>query len=258
MESVEDSVWRGAVALCLEREGLLRPFYAVVPRVSYLSAVVPSALRQFQEEVGEELEAGDIVAGDVVFSKSQWQSLPLGVLFDSCGSCLPWALKLVRTTGSASIASASSSFFHSLKQATHLETGTARPALLQPRVDQELCWEAIIKGDRSAYVSRELASPTDERLRHVPLRIIIPPCRSLQLPHAAYDAEGKRSLRKAVFCETILEATESFLASAAPDSFDFIAHGITLPHDLPLIDAWKALRHPDHFLYLTVRRRTTS
>jgi len=225
MEEAQEEVWLGRVPVCLE-VGAQERFYALVPRVSYLWSSLPSAL------------CDGLAPDSSEFSEAQWKSWPVGVLFDVANAkgTLPWRVKVKR--GSTSSRSA---YFHSLKQAVHLERGTARVALLAPKVDQDRNWRAIQCGDQQLFQDLE-APPT---LRHVPVRLIFE-AKSYQFPHLAHDEEGsKKVIKDAVFSSKI----KHFI----PPAVTVIAHGIPLDLDLPLLDAWKALRHPDHFLYLVIR-----
>ena len=227
----------------------------------YFAAVSPA------RSAGDAAEAGPASAGarggealwftDGASGAPVAWELPLGAAHDAAllrGPVrLPW--KLVAHFGGAPAdhvpcdgpGECFRAFFHSLKQAVHLDRGTARAALAMPRVDQEALWKALDEGDRSAFAARDLA-PSDAP-RNVPVRVLFREGPLLQIPMAPSDATaGARSLADAL--------APPVRAKLGADLGDVVvtAHGVPLPWDLPLLDAWRNLHYGDRFLYLAVDR----
>jgi len=275
MERCQVEAWLGSipVSISLAREEVVgteapAAYETMLARTTYLPTLAAELASHFGEvttqlsyglprsEVKRVEEEGALTAAEKrwapVWFSSENQTVgweyPVGVSYDLLGGeRLPWrlvahfskfpddALALVTAD------TCERTFFHSLKQAVHLETGTARAALGMPRVQQAALWDAVCRGDRAAFIANDVAkhdSPLETPPRAVPVRLVLArDGRRLQLPHAAYDAAGrKRTVR-----ETVLDRFEAHAAKA---------HGVHLSPDLPLIDAWKALAHPDHFLYV--------
>jgi len=183
-------------------------------------------------------------------------AIPLGVAYDDAAARggparLPWALECVFEKPEAApdavdrAGAPFRAFFHALKQAVHLERGTARSVLSLPRVAQEALFAAGRAGDRSAFARADVASR--DAPRRVPVRLIFPGGGPpVQLP---FPPTG--SLRDALAAPI----RAAFGAADVAEAADVVAHGVPLPWDLPLLDAWRALHAADHFLYLVVVRR---
>ena len=224
----------------------------------YFSAVSPSASSRgdsSDSEGGPGPSRGGRATGPLWFSETgsgaplRWD-VPLGVALDhaSIGTkpSLPW--ELTAHFGDCPDERAPpededgdfKAFFHALKQAVHLERGTARAALAMPRVDQEALWAAVTRGDRAAFCGADLdavAAP-----RHVPVRLLFADGPVVQLPVAPGDG---RTLGDALLAPVSAKYGSLDAATAT-------AHGVRLPWRLPLVDAWRALHYGDHFLYVVV------
>jgi len=298
-----------------------RPLWVLVPRVAYVASFAGDVADHFRDSVAEVsttladavwfAERDDDDASIPTTTREAvdpFARLPAGALFDSARRRdVPWRLVAhfsarrrlpAATPASSSSSPASSSpgptaaarvdedscerrFFHALKQATHLEHGTARSVLSMPRVDQAALWRAVCAGDRAGYAARDVkgvvSGPLESPLRHVPLRVVVPPTSRTrgrvvaQLPHSAYDAAAGRKRTLGDCVEAVLrvlasrraaqdggEQDESGSAVAGgaagtKRNWTLRVHGVDdVDPDLPLLEAWKALRHADHFLYVVV------
>ena len=131
-------------------------------------------------------------------------------------------------------------FVHSLKQAAHLERGTARSVLTLALARQRALYAACSAGDLSSYEDLEDVDP-----KRVPCRVFVSGCSTwTQLPFAAGTTTVGEALgpcvRRALSIDDVRRATA-------------VCHGVALPWDCVLVDAWRALRCGDHFLYVAVR-----
>lgn len=292
MEGCQIETWRGSIPVTIElaADELVgmrapRPFYAMIPRNSYLPVLAEELAMHFGDftaqlsygfpttAVKRVEESATGISSEEEQVASRWVPVwfsceevtlrwhyPAGVSYDALGKGkLPWQLVVHFSKFSDnSLAlrqpdTCERTFFHALKQAVHLETGTARLALSMPRVQQTALWKAISIGDRDKFNANDVAkseSPLEAPPKSVPVRLISSyDAPFIQLPHAAYDASG----RKKTLRETLLNTKR--LAFVTPNS-TLTAQGILLNPDMPLIDAWKALRHADHFLYVLLSHCT--
>ncbi|KAJ8603168.1 hypothetical protein CTAYLR_004606 [Chrysophaeum taylorii] len=277
MDAVQEEVWLGSIPVCVELAGdevvgakAPRPYWAMVPRMSYLPTLAGALRTHFSDSIAQLSYRGGLKRVDedsegteeepgfsrVWFSAPEplrWQR-PAGVLYDACGGgSLPWRVVVHFSNYPRSLLdleedTCERTFFHALKQAVHLETGTARAALVMPRVQQSALWKAVASGDRAAFAAADVKneSPLEAPPRSVPVRLVLEAGKTVvQLPFSAYDSRG----RKRTLGETLLDGDRlEFLTDASA----LRAHAVDLDPDLPLIDTWKALRHADHFLYVLV------
>ena len=224
----------------------------------YFAAVSPSARSAAAEEPrNERREETGLWFCDGAGAPVPWD-MPLGAALDAAALAgpvaLPWELG-ARFRGAPADHVACEeqgccfkAFYHALKQAVHLERGTARAALTLPRVDQEALWAALNAGDRGAFAARDLA-PVDAP-RHVPVRLLFRGCPPVQLPLAPVAGDGA----PATLATALGPAVEARLGVAVAACVA-VAHGVALPWDMELLDAWRNLHYGDHFLYLAVARR---
>ena len=131
-------------------------------------------------------------------------------------------------------------FVHSLKQAAHLERGTARSVLTLALARQRALYAACGSGDLASYEDLEDVDP-----KRVPCRVFVSGCSTwTQLPFAAGTTTVGEALgpcvRRALGVDDVRRATA-------------VCHGVDLPWDCVLVDAWRALRCGDHFLDVAVR-----
>ena len=179
--------------------------------------------------------------------------IPLGAALDALGRPAPLPIDLALHVGRppSNIAALDASddgfraFVHSLKQAAHLERGTARAVLTLALARQRALYAACGSGDLSSYEDLEDVDP-----KRVPCRVFVDGCSTwTQLPFAACNEKGAPAtvgealgpcVRRALGIDDVRGATA-------------VCHGVALPWDCALVDAWRALRCGDHFLYVAVR-----
>eukprot|EP00629_Pelagomonadales_sp_RCC1024_P009308 CAMPEP_0119279228 /NCGR_PEP_ID=MMETSP1329-20130426/20428_1 /TAXON_ID=114041 /ORGANISM="Genus nov. species nov., Strain RCC1024" /LENGTH=210 /DNA_ID=CAMNT_0007279763 /DNA_START=162 /DNA_END=791 /DNA_ORIENTATION=+ len=202
---MEPEVWRGGVPLCFRLQGDARPLYVVAPRTAYLAAYETRLRRHYRDVL--EPEAAPVLQ-NTILAESQYfaanrarpaddaasssgdeadvlwfsdaggplrSDLPLGAVLDRASLKgpvkLPWDVAVRRDAAPAEhLEGGFSAFFHALKQAVHLERGTARAALGMAREHQRALWAAANAGDVGAYSEVDTAPP--ESPRRVPVRLL--------------------------------------------------------------------------------------
>ena len=110
---------------------------------------------------------------------------------------------------------------------------------------QRALFAACSAGDLSSYEDLEDVDP-----KRVPCRVFVDGCSTwTQLPFSACNEHGAPAtvgealgpcVRRALSINDVRRATA-------------VCHGVELPWDCVLVDAWRALRCGDHFLYVAVR-----
>jgi hypothetical protein len=177
-------------------------------------------------------------------------------------------------------------FFHSLKQGLFLEHGSSAVAMQMERSEQEKLWRSMCDQDAPAFmsVSSRLRMPSPDA---VPVRLLLqssgrgcssddasiwtqPHCKTSRVDLEDTGAkllaagtigdllrecvDGDSDFGAAVDFSNQSQGSSSSISSAASSSSNCvaIAHGIALDAAAPLVDVWRALAHPDHFLYLVV------
>lgn len=287
VDNCQAECWSGRVPICFELAeeevagvSAPRPFYAMVPRVSYLPTLAAEITAHFEdstarlsygltsrdvkqimeEDKNHADEDSEVEFVPLWFSDSEdrairWQ-YPAGVLYDILGKRrLPWKLTVhfskfpQHILDLRSADSCERTFFHSFKQAVHLETGTSRSVLNMPRVHQTEMWNAIVAGDREPYLLRDILpnKSLEAPPKSVPVRLVSGGHDEpfVQLPRPPYDDSGKKKTIRETFLDD------------QPISGTLRAQGVPVDPDMALIDAWKALRSADHFLYLLLSPGTT-
>ena len=110
---------------------------------------------------------------------------------------------------------------------------------------QRALYAACGSGDLSSYEDLEDVDP-----KRVPCRVFVDGCATwTQLPFAACNEQGAPA--------TVGEALGPCVCRALSINdvrrATAVCHGVELPWDCVLVDAWRALRCGDHFLYVAVR-----
>jgi hypothetical protein len=194
-----------------EEDEAPRPYAPSLADSQYFSPLGSEAWAEADEENDDDEPALWFQLHDAVV---RWD-IPLGAALDALGRTTPLPIDLTLHFGRPppNVAALDASddgfraFVHSLKQAAHLERGTARDVLTLALARQRALYAACSVGDLSKYEDLEDVDP-----KRVPCRVFVDGCSTwAQLPFAA------------------------------------------LPWDCALVDAWRALRCGDHFLYVAVR-----
>ena len=221
-----------------------RPYAPSLADSQYFSPLGSEAWAEADEENDDDEPALWFQLHDAVV---RWD-IPLGAALDalSIRPALPVDVTLYIGRPPPNIAALDASddgfraFVHSLKQAAHLERGTARAVLTLALARQRALYAACSAGDLASYEDLEDVAP-----KRVPCRVFVSGCSTwTQLPFAAGTTTVGEALGPCV-CRA-LSINDVRGATA-------VCHGVALPWDCVLVDAWRALRCGDHFLYVAVR-----
>ena len=221
-----------------------RPYAPSLADSQYFSPLGSEAWAEADEENDDDEPALWFQLHDAVV---RWD-IPLGAALDALGRPTPLPIDLTLHIGRppSNVAALDASddgfraFVHSLKQAAHLERGTARSVLTLALARQRALYAACSIGDLSSYEDLDDVDP-----KRVPCRVFVAGCSTrTQLPFAAGTTTVGEALgpcvRRALSIDDVRRATA-------------VCHGVDLPWDCVLVDAWRALRCGDHFLYVAVR-----
>ena len=225
-----------------------RPFAPSLADSQYFSPLGSEAWAEADEENDDDEPALWFQLHDAVV---RWD-IPLGAALDALSTQNPLPVDITLHVGRppSNIAALDASddgfraFVHSLKQAAHLERGTARSVLTLALARQRALYAACSIGDLSSYEDLEDVDP-----KRVPCRVFVDGCSTwVQLPFSARTGDALATVGEALgpcVCRA-LSINDVRRATA-------VCHGVALPWDCVLVDAWRALRCGDHFLYVAVR-----
>ena len=280
--------WQGTVPLRLHLAGRpeAAPLYLLHPRLAPLAALNARLRRHFRRDLAptdNSSSDGDAYSGALANSQyfsplgsEAWAEdndeddeerplwfqlgdevlrwdIPLGAALDALGPLPPLPVDITLHVGRAPAHVAAldacddgfRAFVHSLKQATHLERGTARAVLTLALARQRALYAACCSGDRARYEDLEDVVP-----KRVPCRVFVAGAATwTQLPFAAATSSGA----PATVADALGPCVCRALGVADVRSAAARCHGVDVPWDCALADAWRALRCGDHALYVAVR-----
>ena len=226
-----------------------RPYAPSLADSQYFSPLGSEAWAEADEENDDDEPALWFQLHDAVV---RWD-IPLGAALDALGRPTPLPIDLALHVGRppSNIAALDASddgfraFVHSLKQAAHLERGTARAVLTLALARQRALYAACSAGDLSSYEDLEDVDP-----KRVPCRVFVDGCSTwTQLPFSPCTNGAPATVGEALGpCVCRALSINDVRRAAA------VCHGGALPWYCVLVDAWRALRCGDHFLYVAVRR----
>ncbi|TYZ67566.1 hypothetical protein PybrP1_001350 [[Pythium] brassicae (nom. inval.)] len=219
-----------------------RPFYAMVPRMSYLVAQTREVVEYFRD-AAPPIGVGGLPGAGIWFEAAgvplKWH-LPFGVLWDLLGgdALLPWQVT-VRFQGfpvdellpCENEKSVETHFMHSLKQSQ--------------------IWTSVIKNDVHGYreAARDLLQSEDpSSLRFVPIRVHFNRAPAVQMPITPLTNDHR---------EKTLHDVLSYLL---PDVFPshecaVVVHGIPVPPEVSLLSLYRNFAYADGFLYVSIVAR---
>ena len=226
-----------------------RPYAPSLADSQYFSPLGSEAWAEADEENDDDEPALWFQLHDAVV---RWD-IPLGAALDALGRPTPLPIDVTLHIGRPppNVAALDASddgfraFVHALKQAAHLERGTARAVLTLALARQRALYAACCRGDLSSYEDLEDVQP-----KRVPCRVFVDGCATwTQLPFSARNEAGA----PATVGEALGPCVRRALAIEDVRRAAAVCHGAALPWDCALVDAWRALRCGDHFLYVAVR-----
>jgi hypothetical protein len=220
------------------------PMYVLAHRHSYLPLVSLQAVHSFQDsapQVGAEGVWYATPSGHPL----RWD-MPIGVLYDAHGDGqLPWRV-LVRFQEfpsavllRAGLKETERAYFHSLKQALNLLSGSARSFMDLRQHDQEALWQAVESG-RFADSWRIVQSllPPDQGLQLAPVRVVSLRTHEVRQAPVRLDDHA-----------TTLQQALALLTAGRPCS-NVTIQGIRPPLDSSLRSLCRELCSHDLFLYI--------
>lgn len=178
-------------------------------------------------------------------------------------------------------------FRNSLKQASFLQHGSSKVAMSLSKQSQEKMWDAVLRSNFGPYreVDVDLHQDGGEATeagvgipRRIPIRVLVNGAPAMQRPCSAYlptNAEtaarvdgvsgngnngtkgvGNKSLTTLgdVLAEWLPHLFGVTISSASdpPSSTAYFVQGVCPSLSTPVVELWRALCHPDHFLYVIV------
>ena len=277
--SVRGLLWRGQIPLelRLDQAELTTltcppPMHCLVPRVSYLPLHMDEVRDHFAGAVAE-AQRMLWLEDDETGQPLRWH-LPLGVLQDmrKDPGRLPWRVTVhfhrfphrkVLPFEAGDAADIKKHFMNALKQALFCAYGTPDVAMSMPIARQNGLWEALVAKDEASFETEDPCSSggsNDQReVLRVPVRIC---CRNATStsPSGSEDASWDHSVP---VVQEIVDVRRqhpdeeplslgSVLERRVGSYRQVFVQGIEAPPHAPILEAWKAMRHPDHFLYITI------
>ncbi|TDH67516.1 hypothetical protein CCR75_009648 [Bremia lactucae] len=252
-----------------------RPFYAMVPRMSYLVTQTRDVVEYFRDAAPPvPAMQGSSIWFEAKGVPLQWH-LPFGLLRDVlCGigatedsTDLPWALTvhflnypkehLLPCDNEQSI---EMHFMHTLKQATFLRMGTTKAVMALPEAQQTCIWSSVFNADYASYrqATHELhldGGVDASALRYLPLRVHLDTAPAIQMPIVPHQNGLGRD-------KTLIQVLNYLLPDLFPSgiaedtdrhTFRFVVHGVLIPGNVSIVELYQHFAYGDGFLYVAVR-----
>lgn len=250
-------IWEGKIPVefCLASNEIAaveppKPFYVLVPRISYFPLVLEKAQKYFSGFVTE--EDGDELWLDYQGIPLKWH-YPIGVIYDlyKTDEALPWQITLhfkdfpetdlIRCHSKEAV---EAHFMQAVKEADQLKHKAEVINSMQ-KIDHKQLWNGLASDrfDQFWAVNKRLMENNVETpIRHVPFRIY------------QYDRPFVQKLCKP-FKENGDRLTMEELVTEVIPSFDFsksrlVSHGIEIPRETPMLWLAENLAYPDNFIHL--------
>lgn len=180
----------------------------------------------------------------------------VGVLYDlmkerSKNFYLPWKIRLHFTAYPVQllglddevIKTVHGIFSNSLKQALFLQHGSSKKAMAMSKTDHEKNWSAVVLSNYEMFgeINRNLWA---KDLKMIPIRVMVDSRPAIQRPCQL----GENSQNKV----TLGYLLKEWIPDWHEREQRWSIHGIQPSLDSLVIDLWRVLSYPDHFLYITV------
>uniref|UniRef100_A0A0N5ARF7 Autophagy protein 5 n=1 Tax=Syphacia muris TaxID=451379 RepID=A0A0N5ARF7_9BILA len=254
---VRRKLWDGKIPvqfildLCESVNSSTKPYFVMLPRVSYFTLILPRVLQFFGTAV-EHFDASSVWL-QCGTTPLKWH-YPVGVLYDLLKSDekLPWTIT-VRVTDFPkelirwSRDSMESSFIQSIKEADYLRHKAEVVNSMTPEEYRKL-WNGLVneKFDEYWFVNEKLVSE-DQPPKNVPIRWYEVGHPFIEVLIAPFDDTGKqRTLSDA--CRIVGYDGEIVA----------ISHGIELPLETPLLWMVENYSYLDNFVHIVIKKNETS
>ena len=248
------------------------PFFAMVPRSSYLHCSAADAVAYFTRFSAAAAAADGAGERRVWFEDTlrceslRWH-VPTGVVYDARGAAgvdLPWRItvhfsdyppsdKFLPCNGDEDVRW---KYLNSLKAATFVQDGSSKSVMRLTIAKQAQLWDAVRTGDVTKCSAALAALGGAKELRQVPVRIVVGgELTPLQAPIPARRADGERHTLRSTLALMLPELIVADEEGADPPhgALAAVAQGLRPPLDAPIDLLYEELRHPDMFLYIIVR-----
>mmetsp|Transcript_10133 Transcript_10133/g.14335 ORF Transcript_10133/g.14335 Transcript_10133/m.14335 type:complete len:346 (+) Transcript_10133:94-1131(+) len=158
-------------------------------------------------------------------------------------------------------------FKNSLKQALFLQYGSSKVAMGMTKQSHERIWDSIVTTNYQLYqqVNSDLQvePKADDDLHFLPVRLLVDAKPPIQRPcRVCIDAKTDTGNDMALdtlgsllqyWIPQFFTLDPAGVIKPEPNTIDWSVQGIQIPLTSHLIDLWRCLCHPDHFLYIVVR-----
>ncbi|KAG6623658.1 Autophagy protein 5 [Phytophthora cinnamomi] len=245
-----------------------RPFYAMVPRMSYLVSQTRDVVEYFRDAAPPmSAMQGASIWFEANGRPLHWH-LPFGLLRDLLGgdgaADLPWALTVhfLGFPGDVLLPcdneqSVESHFMHSLKQATFLRMGSTKAVMALPEAQQTQIWTSISQNDYEGYreATRELhldGGVDASALRHLPLRVHLDNAPAIQMPIAPLQNGREKTLQEVLHYLLPDLFPSDVVSDTDAHQFQLVVHGIPVPAHVSIVELYRSLSYADGFLYVAV------
>ncbi|GMR58867.1 hypothetical protein PMAYCL1PPCAC_29062, partial [Pristionchus mayeri] len=223
-----------------------KPFYAMLPRISYFPLILPKVINYFTS-VCEELHLEqDKLWLD--YSGPVKMYYPIGVLFDMMKSddLLPWTIALktkdLPSNNNIGKDTLESMFMQSLKEADYLRRKAEIISSMKSE-DHKMLWTGLAQNNFDVFwsVNKKLVD-SSEKAAHLPIKLYRKGSPMRQMPLSPRTSSSTPTL--------LSDALPLLDPSLDLSTHSIISHGILIPLDTPL--SWLAhnVAYPDNFVHL--------
>ncbi|GMT10029.1 hypothetical protein PFISCL1PPCAC_1326, partial [Pristionchus fissidentatus] len=248
-------VWESKIPVefVLESDDVMeqpKPFYAMLPRVSYFPLILPKVLNYFTSAC-EDLRL-DLDKLWLEYSRQPIKMYyPIGVLFDmmKTDDLLPWTIS-VRTKdapancGNVNKDALESIFMQSLKEADYLRRKAEVITSMKSEEHKQL-WRGFTNDNFDEYwtVNKRLVdSSNPEKIAHLPIRLYKAGSPMRQVPLSPFKSPSTPNL--------LSDVLESLDSSLNLSHHSIISHGIDIPLHTPISWLAQNVSYPDNFVHL--------
>uniref|UniRef100_A0A914X3Q0 Autophagy protein 5 n=1 Tax=Plectus sambesii TaxID=2011161 RepID=A0A914X3Q0_9BILA len=231
-----------------------KPYYAMLPRISYFPLALERAYKYFMSAVDESEVNKDDVWLEYDGYPLKWH-YPVGVLFDlhKTDDVLPWQITvhlkkfpeddIIRCAGRDAL---ESMFMQSLKEADQLKHRGEIVNTMQKR-DHKQLWNGLVNDrfDQFWLVNKKLMENSGSNTFHfVPMR--------LYKTDKPYRQVLVKPMNEAAERTTLAEACRIFDPDFDSSSSRVVSHGVEVPLDTPVIWLAENLAYPDNFVHISI------
>ncbi|KAH7487853.1 hypothetical protein KRP22_013449 [Phytophthora ramorum] len=280
--ALQQRVWGGRIPVVFSLDAnevttlhAPRPFYAMVPRMSFLVSQTRDVVEYFRDAAPPmSAMQGASIWFEAKGVPLHWH-LPFGLLRDLlCGpghdgdADLPWHLT-VHFLGFPSDVllpcdneqSVESHFMHSLKQATFLRVGSTKAVMALPEAQQTQIWTSLSQNDFESYreATRKLhldGGVDASALRHLPLRLHLDNAPAIQMPISPLQDGREKTLLEVLnyLVPDLFPSADG--ADSQTHNFQLVVHGIDVPPEVSIVELYRNFSYADGFLYVVVLARS--